>query len=449
MAEKQHFAEEVNGKYFSELPEKLQKAFKSTVVQLSTIRPKKRSGRYYVEKTTTNITTEQLKDMVESGELTLPIFQRGKVWDNKKKSELIYTLLIGGVIPEIIVYEGEGGNKYLIDGWQRTSTIVDYQNNTFKLRLDPNVEHIDPAKTDTQELLKNLFERINYKSTPLSKYRVVILTIYTLSEVKKKKEREALERKIALIQETARRIKEEDRQENNLGFVLRVLTGIRTYELMEKEPERLEEIKTNLRSRNYTDYAIAVLKDWIREIDENTLANVLERTYDLAYVITGGKVSPIASPQGQRNAEAIALVLYEMMKKQADGKPLIEKDLLEGDVDTDKLQEVIELLKAEEDEALQKTGRKNPTATKDYRMYLTATEELFKIKDLIRWEEIFPSAKIEELREGEEKETPEGETPEEDKGEQNPEGEGVEVPIELPEAEGEKKEDNFDFLGKV
>jgi flagellar biosynthesis regulator FlaF len=431
------FYKQIEGRFFSELTEvdkKLPEQLKGAIVQVGVIRPRKQGkGKWIIEKVSLNISAEQLARKIENGEINLPIFQRGKVWDIKKKSELIYTLLTVGVIPEIIVYEDKEGEQHLIDGWQRSSTITDFLNNRFKLKFDPNVEHLDPKNADEQQLLKNIFERINYKSTPLSKYRIVILTIYTLSDTGKR-EREKLERKIALIQETARRIKEEDRQENNLGFALRVLTGIRTYQMMETEKEKLEEIKAELKSKNYTDYVIEILREWIKEIDENLLTNILERTYDLAYIVTKGKVSPIASPQGQRNAEAIALVLYEMMKKQADGKPLIEKDLLEGDVDTDKLQEIIELLKAEEDEALQRTGRKNPTATKDYRMYLTATEALFKIKDLIKWEEILPNIKVEEI-------TAEAE-PEEDKKSQS---EGKEVKEEQkPEekTENEQKEES-------
>lgn len=429
--QEQAFWEKVDGRYFEELEEKLQKELKRTNIQIGIIRTKKRRGRYYFEKDTRNIATEQLKDMWENGEILLPKFQRGKVWDIKKKSELIYTLLAIGIIPEILIVEDKKGNKYLIDGWQRTSTIIDYFGNLFKLKLDPNLEHIDPYNTDETQILKNLFERINYKSTPLSKYRIVLLTIYSLSNLENKKEREDIEDKISAIQETAYRIKEEDRQESNLGFILRVLTGIKTYELYEENSEMVEELKGG---KNFTDYMIEVLKDYIREIDKEELQNILERIYEVVYILTNGKVRPIASPKGQKNAEAIALFLYQMKKKG-----LLEYSILDNDenIDFNEIKETIEILKGIEDEALAETGRKNPTATKDVSLYITATERLFRDRELINWEKIIldmekalqfltPQGEEKEKvnqEEEEKEETPEEQPKEEEKSQEIPQEE--------------------------
>jgi len=376
----QTFVEKVSGRYYQELETKLQKELKKTNIQLGIIRTKKRGGRYIFEKDTRNITTEQLKDMWENGEIILPKFQRGKVWNLKKKSELIYTLLSIGVIPEILIFEDRKGNKYLLDGWQRTSTILDYFDNRFKLKLDESLEHIDPYNTDETQILKNLFERINYKSTPLSKYRVALLTAYITSDLESRKEREEIEDKIALIQETARRIKEEDTQESNLGAILRILTGIKTYELYPEKPKELAEGK-----KNFTDYMAEILKQYIKEVNKEELQNILERIYEIAYILTNGKVKPLASPKGQKNAEAIALVIYQLKKKG-----LLKYSLLDNDdnIDFNEIKETIEILKGIEDEALSETGRKGATATKDVGLYLKATERLFKDKELINWDKI-------------------------------------------------------------
>lgn len=379
----QTFVEKANGHYFKELDKKLQKELQKTNIQLGIIRAKKRGGRYVFEKDTRNITTEQIKDMWENGEVILPKFQRGKVWNLKKKSELIYTLLSIGVIPEILIFEDRKGNKYLIDGWQRTSTILDFFDNRFKLKLDENIEHIDPYNTDEVQILKNLFERINYKSTPLSKYRMALLTAYITSNLENRKEREEIEDKIVYIQEMARRIKEEDTQEANLGVILRILTGIRTYELYEENPEKPKELAEG--KKNFTDYMTEILKNYIKEISKEELQNILERIYEIAYILTNGKVKPIASPKGQKNAEAMSLFIYQMKKKG-----LLKYSLLDNDdnIDFNEIKETIEILKGIEDEALSETGRKGATATKDVGLYITATERLFKDKELINWDKI-------------------------------------------------------------
>ena len=428
------FWEQIKECYFEELPDKLKKELLKTVIQLATIRAKKRRGKYFLEKESRNINVEQLRDMYENGELQLPIFQRGKVWDAKKKSELIYTLLTGGVIPEIITYEDNNGIRYLLDGFQRTSTIIDFINNQFKLKLDPNIEHLDPRNTDKQELIKNMFERLNYKSTPLSKYRVILLTIYTLTENKNQEEREELEEKIGIIQKTAQRIKEEDRQENNLGFVLRVLTGIRTYELMENNPEELENIKNEMKTKNFSDYMIKVLKPYIKQIEKKELENILERLYEIGYILTRGKLTPLASPQGQRNAEAIALLLYKLKRKEFN---LIDN---EDRVDYNEIVEIVNLLKDREEDLLKETGRKNPSATKDYKLYLIATEGL--LKDLINWDKIITTPiSIEEKAEGKIEEETKGKTEEKiENG--NDESEKKQETQEMEQKE-EKEEENY------
>lgn len=96
-------------------------------------------------------------------------------------------------------------------------------------------------------------------------------------------------------------------------------------------------------------------------------------------------MKPLASPKGQKNAEAIALVIYQLKKKG-----LLKYSLLDNDdnIDFNEIKETIEILKGIEDEALSETGRKGATATKDVGLYLKATERLFKDKELINWDKI-------------------------------------------------------------
>ncbi len=60
---------------------------------------------------------------IESGVFKIPGFQRHFVWDIKRASKLIESLLIGLPIPQVFLYE-QGKNKYLvIDGQQRLMSI--------------------------------------------------------------------------------------------------------------------------------------------------------------------------------------------------------------------------------------------------------------------------------------------------------------------------------------
>ncbi|MEY8213475.1 MAG: DUF262 domain-containing protein [Colwellia sp.] len=64
-----------------------------------------------------------LFDFTESGALVIPGFQRSYVWDIKRASKLIESILLGLPIPQIFLYE-ESRNRFLvIDGQQRLMTI--------------------------------------------------------------------------------------------------------------------------------------------------------------------------------------------------------------------------------------------------------------------------------------------------------------------------------------
>lgn len=68
-----------------------------------------------------NIST--LYHFIESGAVKIPGFQRNYVWDIKRASKLIESIVIGLPIPQIFLYE-EDRNKFLvIDGQQRLMSI--------------------------------------------------------------------------------------------------------------------------------------------------------------------------------------------------------------------------------------------------------------------------------------------------------------------------------------
>ncbi len=62
-----------------------------------------------------------------------PDYQRNDVWKPKQKSELIESILMGIPIPVIYLFENNKGEKQVVDGRQRLSSIFNYLDNKFSL----------------------------------------------------------------------------------------------------------------------------------------------------------------------------------------------------------------------------------------------------------------------------------------------------------------------------
>ena len=63
-----------------------------------------------------------------------PDFQRNQVWDIERKSLLIESIMLRIPIPAFYLQEDMKGNKLVIDGLQRLSTIYSFMNNEFCLK---------------------------------------------------------------------------------------------------------------------------------------------------------------------------------------------------------------------------------------------------------------------------------------------------------------------------
>jgi len=97
-----------------------------------------------------------LFSMIEKGKIYIPTFQRHHVWDVKKSSKLIESLLIGLPVPQIFLYE-RGGRYSVIDGQQRLFTIYYFVKNRFprmnkrselKAIFDEHAKIPDPILSD-------------------------------------------------------------------------------------------------------------------------------------------------------------------------------------------------------------------------------------------------------------------------------------------------------------
>ncbi len=125
--------------------------------------------------------------------LLSPDFQRKDVWNRKQQSELVESVLMGIPIPIIYLFEDKKGNKQVVDGKQRITTLVKFLEGSFKLvdlkilkhLNDKGFEEIGPKlqgmfedyqlfyyiiQPPTPERIKyDIFDRVNRGGTSLNK----------------------------------------------------------------------------------------------------------------------------------------------------------------------------------------------------------------------------------------------------------------------------------------
>ena len=68
-----------------------------------------------------NVST--MYDFIKSGVLVIPGFQRNYVWDIKRASKLIESLIVGLPVPQIFLYEAARNRFHVLDGQQRLMSI--------------------------------------------------------------------------------------------------------------------------------------------------------------------------------------------------------------------------------------------------------------------------------------------------------------------------------------
>ena len=80
-----------------------------------------------------DLTPANIVDMIDSGIIEIPFFQRSYVWDITKASKLIESIILGLPIPELFFYsEGDENSTYkVIDGQQRLLSIYFFLNGRF------------------------------------------------------------------------------------------------------------------------------------------------------------------------------------------------------------------------------------------------------------------------------------------------------------------------------
>ena len=109
---------------------------------------------------TVNVVVDQMVSRIDHDEIDLaPNFQRkAGIWDNKRKSRLIESLLLRIPIPVFYVASDENERWSVVDGLQRTSTIHNYVKNNFPLN---QLEYLDLDKRLYKNLSRSLQRRIS------------------------------------------------------------------------------------------------------------------------------------------------------------------------------------------------------------------------------------------------------------------------------------------------
>ena len=86
---------------------------------------------YDIVSSPNDFNTKTIVDFIDSGVVVIPGFQRNYVWDIKRASRLIESIIVGLPVPQVFLYE-QGQNKYLvIDGQQRLMSIYYFAKDRF------------------------------------------------------------------------------------------------------------------------------------------------------------------------------------------------------------------------------------------------------------------------------------------------------------------------------
>jgi Protein of unknown function DUF262 len=144
---------------------------------------------YEISASPNDFNIRTLYDFIDSGIVKIPGFQRNYVWDIKRASKLIESLLIGIPIPQIFLYEQGKNNFLVIDGQQRYFTIYFFK----KKRFPKKEKRFELRKIfdDNKGIPENILADNNYfvdfnlnlpEQLPLRKNKFNKLNYSTLSE---------------------------------------------------------------------------------------------------------------------------------------------------------------------------------------------------------------------------------------------------------------------------
>ncbi|SDY72152.1 Protein of unknown function DUF262 [Saccharopolyspora shandongensis] len=99
---------------------------------------------YSIVSSPNDFNTRTMTSFIEEGAVRIPRFQRNYVWDRRRASKLIESLILGLPIPQVFLYEQDSNEFLIIDGQQRLLTVFFFMKERF------------PRK-DKRSILRELF----------------------------------------------------------------------------------------------------------------------------------------------------------------------------------------------------------------------------------------------------------------------------------------------------
>lgn len=88
---------------------------------------------YEITAAPSDFNTATLHSFIKSGVVKIPGFQRHYVWDLRRASKLIESLLIGLPIPQIFLYEAARNSFLVVDGQQRLMSLYYFREGRFPI----------------------------------------------------------------------------------------------------------------------------------------------------------------------------------------------------------------------------------------------------------------------------------------------------------------------------
>lgn len=149
-------------------------------------------SEYDITATPNDFNVLTISSFIESGSIVLPMFQRNFVWDLKRASKLIESLILGLPVPQTFLYEEKRNEFLILDGQQRLMSVYFFIKMRFpKPKKRPELRRILMGKGNIpDEILHSddYFEPFNLKLPQKTKGIISIfegLNYETLGEHKK------------------------------------------------------------------------------------------------------------------------------------------------------------------------------------------------------------------------------------------------------------------------
>ncbi|MHC9295973.1 DUF262 domain-containing protein [Mycobacterium sp. LTG2003] len=120
---------------------------------------------------------ETIVSRINAGELDLqPDFQRGEIWDSRRRQRLVDTILREWYIPAVHIVIDHNGREEVLDGQQRLAAIRDFFDNKIPVDgsiepRDPQIEELDGLRYDSlPDTVKRAVKRFVIQTITLSEY---------------------------------------------------------------------------------------------------------------------------------------------------------------------------------------------------------------------------------------------------------------------------------------